>query len=209
LIYSGIGFITSGSDIVRRYEAKQAIKNMIISIILVSSSFYLYNLLIDMNSSLTSWVFTQVDPNFFTVTSNNFGNAILQIIMIIPYVLVLLLTVISLAARWLSVSFGIMFIPIGIFMYFVPFLRSYGKLIVNMSLLMIFFPFIASLILLGSSLLANAPIMQNFSIVFYIVAFLMIDGLFFSLIKFVLSKSAVGEAFDAAKMAVAIGTKFI
>lgn len=208
LLYSGITFITQGDNIVKRYKAKESIKNMVIAIILVSSSFYLYNILIDLNSSLTSYIFANINPDFFTVTSDSFGNVLLQILLILPYVIVLLLTSILLMARYIFVSFGVIFFPIGIFLYFVPFLKSYGKLIINISLLLIFIPFITSIIIYGSSLLVTAPIFENFTILFYIVAFLIVDFSFYLLIKFVLNKSGAGEIANIGESIAAIG-KFI
>jgi hypothetical protein len=209
LLYSGITFIVAGDNLVKRYEAKESIKNMILAIILVSASFYLYELAISLNTSLTTYAFSQINPNFFTVTSDSIANAILQVLMILVYVLVLLLTSIFFIGRWLAVSFGIIFMPIGIFMYFVPFLKNYGKLIINLSLLLIFIPFISSLILLGASMLATAPILNNFSILFYIDSFLIIDFIFYMLIKFVMRKSSVGESFGALKTAIATGVKLL
>ena len=45
LLYSGIIFITDSNNLVKRHKAKESIKNMIIAIILVSASYYLYNIL--------------------------------------------------------------------------------------------------------------------------------------------------------------------
>ncbi|HLC86410.1 MAG TPA: hypothetical protein VJG30_03935 [Candidatus Nanoarchaeia archaeon] len=199
LLYSGSVFILNSEDIVKRHHAKESIKNMIIALVLVSSSFYLYNLLIELNSSLTGYVFSNVSPSFFTVTSDSFGNALLQILMIIPYVLVLIITCIFLLARWVFVSLGVIFFPIGIFLYFVHFLRSYGKLIINLIVMLIFIPFICSIIILGCSLLVTAPIVEHFTIIFYIVSFLLVDLVFLLLIKFIINKSGMGEVYSEIK----------
>lgn len=199
LLYSGIIFITQGDNIVKRHEAKESIKNVVIAIILVASSFYLYNILTDFNASITSYVFTQVNSNFFNVTSTSFGNAVFQIILIIPYVLLIMITLDLLFLRWLLVSLGIIFFPIGIFMYFVPFLRSYGKLILNLLILLIFIPFIISIIILGASTLVNTPMFTNFSIIFMTVSFLLIDFIFYLLVKFVMHKTAGSETVNYSK----------
>ncbi|MBS3162141.1 hypothetical protein J4476_05605 [Candidatus Woesearchaeota archaeon] len=204
LLYSGITLIVSGDDLVKRHKAKENIKNLVIAIVLVSSSFYLYNLMIDLNSSLTSYVFSNVSSEFFTVSSDNFGNALLQIILIVPYIIVLLVTCIMFLARYLFVCLGVIFFPLGILFYFVPFLKSYGKLIINFTILLIFIPFISSIIILGSSVLINAPVVQNFVILFYIVAFLLVDFIFYLLIKFVVNKTGAGELYSGIKTAVMI-----
>ena len=69
---------------------------------------------------------------------------------------------------------------------------------------MIFIPFISSIIILGSSVLINAPVVQNFVILFYIVAFLLVDFIFYLLIKFVVNKTGAGELYSGIKTAVMI-----
>ncbi len=206
MLYSGITFIIHGENIAKRYEAKESMKNMIIALILVASSFYLYQLLADFNTSLTSYIFAQINPAFFTVTSDNIGGAILQIITIVPYILTLFITVLLFLARYLFASFGIIFFPLAIFMYFIPFLRSYGKLLLNIIFVIMFVPFISSIIILGASMLATGEIFGAFSILFYTAAFLIIDFIFFLMIKFVIGASGVGSI---AKTAIAVGKYFI
>ena len=58
-------------------------------------------------------------------------------------------------------------------------------------------------------MLATAPILENFSILFYIDSFLIIDFMFYMLIKFVMRKSSIGDSFGALKTAIATGAKFI
>ena len=205
LLYSGIIFITDSNNIIKRHKAKESIKNMIIAIILVLASYYLYTLLIEFNSTLTSYIFTNINQDFFKLTSNNIINARLQLILIIPYILVLLLTCIMFGIRYLLVSFGIILFPIGIFLYFVPFLRSYGKLIINILILLIFISFISSIILLGSSMLANSEVFNNFSILFYIISFLIVDFSFYLLIKFILNKSGASETVNLSEEIAMLG----
>ena len=205
LMYSGITFITQGDNLSKRYEAKETIKHMIIAIILVASSFYIYGLLTDFNASLTSYIFSQVDPSFFSVTSTSIGNAIFQILLIIPYVFLIMLTLDLLCLRWILVSLGVILFPIGIFFYFVPFLRSYGKLIINLLVMLIFIPFFISIIILGASTLVTTPIFSSLSILFMTVSFLLIDFVFYLLIKFAMSKAAGNEAINYGKLMYGFG----
>jgi len=208
LLYAGIVFITQGDSPVKRWEAKNSIKNMVIVILLVSSSFYLYNLLIGLNSSLTGYIFGSIDSSFFTSASSSISNALLQVVMIIPYVVVVFLTVIFFTTRWIFVSFGIILFPLGIFLYFVPFLKGYGKLIINILILMIFIPFISGIILLGSSVLVNSPIFENFRILFMTTCFMIIDFMIYILIKFIINKSGAGDVIAKVKETVMIIAKF-
>ena len=70
--------------------------------------------------------------------------------------------------------------------------------------LIIFIPFICSIILLGSSVLVTDSLFSNFSILFYITAFLLVDFIFYLLIKFVVNKSGAGEIVNGIKTAAMI-----
>ena len=65
--------------------------------------------------------------------------------------------------------------------------------------MLIFIPFICSIIILGCSLLVTAPIVEHFTIIFYIVSFLLVDLVFLLLIKFIINKSGMGEVYSEIK----------
>ena len=67
---------------------------------------------------------------------------------------------------------------------------------------MIFIPFICSIIIFGCSLLITAPIVEHFTIIFYIVSFLLIDLVFLLLIKFIINKTGMGEIYSGIKTGV-------
>ncbi|MFC1697115.1 hypothetical protein ACFL1H_02180 [Nanoarchaeota archaeon] len=206
LIYAGLNFMVSGYDAEKRERAKQMLQNIIIMVFLIQASYFIYSLLIDLSSLLTAGVINMINPEFFLLTSDNLANLGLELLLTAPYVGCLIISMIFLAGRYLIVSMGIIFFPIGIFFYFIPFLKSYGKLMMEYSLVMIFLPFFLSLILLFSSKLLTIPIFENFKIVLMICAFMSINMIFIIMGVFIVIKSAMAVInSDAGKLAVKVG----
>ncbi len=188
LLYSGFNFILSGYDVVKREKAKEWFRNIIIMIVLVQTSFFIYSLVIDLNSLLTAGVIGLIDQNFFRLTADNIINIGLQFFFTITYVLILFIAAIVLTLRYILVASGVVFIPIGIFLYFIPPLKSYGKALINFFGICIFISFFDSLIFLVCSKLLDVPIFDNYKILIMITAFiianlLMLYFMIFSLFK--------------------------
>jgi hypothetical protein len=199
LIYSGIQFMISGHNVLKREMAKEWLKNTIIMIVMVQASFFIYELIIHLGSVLTTTILTWIDPSFFLLTANNLLNVALEFLLTFTYAITLLFTLLLLGIRYLIVAFGVILFPIGIFCYFIPPLRSYGKLIMNILAMNIFVTFITSVIILGCSMLVTIPAFQNIEILVMICCFSIVNILFFILTKHAIKKSAVGDG--AEKMA--------
>lgn len=145
---------------------------------------------------MTSAVLTLVDEQFFLLTIDNMTNVGLEFLFLSSYVFVLLITLLFLGIRYMVVAFGVIFIPIGIFCYFIPPLKSYGKFILNLLGLNIFITFLASIVILASSLLLEIEIFENIKILVMINCFLIIIWMFILLTKHVISKSSAGDGAD-------------
>jgi len=206
LMYSGFNFMISGYDAVKREKAKEWFRNIFIMMILIQMSYFIYSLVIDMNSLMTSGIINMTDEKFFLLTADNLINLGLQFFLGIFYVLTLIFSVIFLALRYIIVAIGVVFIPIGVFFYFIPPLNSYGRLILNFLGICIFVTFFDSLILLAGSKLVELSIFANFKIVvmisvFSIANFLMFYLMFFSALKsaFKTGESVAGTVASVAK----------
>jgi len=193
IVYSGFLFLFSGHDVVRREMAKEWLKNTIIMIVLIQASFYLYSLFVDLGSKLTTSIMTMVDPHFFMLTADNLQNLGFELLFVLFYALILLITLILLTIRYLVVAFGVLFIPIGIFCYFVPPIKSYGRLILHILGLMIFITFLDAILILACSMLIQLPEFQGIKIIVMITCFLMIDLIFVILIKHIINKTGIEE----------------
>lgn len=187
----GFQFMVSGSNPSKRENAKDNLKNTVLMIVLVQASFFLYRLFVNISSILSSAVFEMIEDNFLLFTLDNLVNVGLQIFFGIVYVFLLLMVLIFLGLRYLAVVTGVVFLPIGIFLYFTPALKNYGKLFIESCLLFVFLPFFQSLILLCSSLLVDIKFFSNFKIFLMISALAMIFAFSLFAIIFVIVKSAV------------------
>jgi hypothetical protein len=199
IIYSGFQFLFSGHNVIRRELAKQWLKNTIIMIVLVQASFYLYKLTIELGSIMSSSIMSLVDPEFFLLTASSLANIGLELLFGMLYALTLLLSILLLGIRYMIVAFGVLFAPIGIFCYFIPPLKTYGRLIINSLLMNIFMTFIASIIILASSMLIDLNVFGNMKILVMINCFSIINIVFIILTIKTIKKSVVGDG--AEKMA--------
>ena len=141
---------------------------------------------------MTAGVIDIIDPKFFLMTLDNGLNFGLQLSLQIPYIMVLLLTIILLGLRYLFAVIGVVFFPFAMFFYFIPPLQSYGKLITNLLLVVIFVPFFDAVMLFGASALLTIPVFAIFKIVLTIVAFAAVNLLMILLILFAVIKAAFG-----------------
>lgn len=200
-VYAGFLFLFSGHDVMRREMAKEWLKNTVIMIVLIQASFYLYGLFIDLGSIMASTILSMVDPHFFMLTADNLTNVGLEFLFILIYALVLIITLLFLTMRYLIVACGVLFLPIGIFCYFIPPLKSYGKLILNLIGMLIFITFIDAIIILACSMLISLPAFQNIKILVMITCFIIIDLLFVMLGKHIISKTSLDEVAGKAMQA--------
>jgi len=190
LVGTGFTFLLAGYNSEKREQAKEWLRNIIIMIILVQSSFFLYQLVIDLSSTMTSAILTLIDPHFFTISASSLNGLAISILLGGLYLLVLLNTFLILIVRYVIVCIGVVFLPLGIFFYFLPSLKQYGSLILNFLGICIFMTAIDAIILIGFSRLANLTIFSNLQIVVVITAFITIDILMMFLLFFAALRSA-------------------
>jgi len=205
LMYVGFKFIISGHSVEMREKAKSDLANILIMIVLVQASFYLYSLIIQIVASVSTVTLNMVEPNFFLLTADNITNIGLELILIIPYLVSILVTLILLTLRYVVVSSGVILFAIGIFMYFIGPLKHYGKLIINFLIVTISITFFYSIIFLASSMLLDVGIFANFKILIMIGAFTLIDVLTIVITLFVIIKSALKVAEPVMKVVSVVG----
>lgn len=189
-LYAGFQFLFSGHNVLKREMAKEWLKNTVIMIVLIQASFYLYKLIIELGAVMTSTILTLVDPHFFLLTADNITNIGLEFLFVFTYVLILLVTTIFLTIRYVTVALGVLLAPIGIFCYFIPPLKSYGRLIIHTLLLNTFITFLAAIIILACSQLITIPLFEHIKILVMITCFSIIDLTFLILAKHVISKTS-------------------
>ncbi len=204
IIYAGFTFIISGYDVHKRENAKEWLRNIIILIVLVQASFFIYQLAVELGSVMTSTTLSLIPSDFFTLTFDNPLNIGLEILFALFYVLTLLLTMVILTIRYVIVAVGVALFPLGIFFYFIKPLRPYGILLLHFLGISIFITFIDAVLLVGFSRLVQVSLFSNIKILVMISAFNLINLLMFFLMFF----SIIKAAFNMGTKIAAVAAKF-
>src|SRR3989338_986984 len=71
LIFAGFNFMISGYSAEKRERAKEWLRNVILMMIFVQASYYLYSILIELSSSMTAGIIDMIDQKFFLLTVDN------------------------------------------------------------------------------------------------------------------------------------------
>ena len=175
LLFAGYQFIISGNDVVKREMAKDWLKNIIFMIVFVQASYILYKILLAMGAGLSEGIMSLINNSFFNITGSSLSELGLQFILSFFYINTLTFTLIMLFIRYLLVSLGIVLFPLGLFLYFIPPLRGYGKLIIEVGLILILLPFFQGLILLIGSMLVQLPLFDDLKIIVMIGVFSLVN----------------------------------
>ncbi len=208
-IFAGFNFLISGYDAVKREKAKSWLRNVIFMIIFVQASFLLYSLIIELGALLTAGVVDLINPDFFLLKADNIGSLGLQLILLIPYIITLVLTILLLGLRYLLVSIGVVLFPFALFFYFIPPLQSYGKMMLNALITLIFMTFFDAIILFGASALTTIGIFKDFQIIITTIAFLTVDIAMVLIMIFVIVKAAFSVLDSDVGRNVARATKYV
>src|SRR3989338_3439036 len=201
ILYSGFSFIISGYDVQKRESAKEWLKNIIIMIILVQASFFIYELCTQVSASMTTATLSLVGSNIFNLANESIANIGLQIVLYLSSIFVLLATSLLLIIRYGIVAVGVVLFPLGIFLYFLLPLRSYGLLILNFLGISMFVTFLDAIILAGFGRLIDIPLFSNMKFLVIMGAFGLVDILMFFLMFFSIIKSAFNVGMKGASIA--------
>jgi len=191
LVYIGLKFMLSGDSPEKREGAKSSLKNIIIMMILIQSSFILYSVLLDLSGALTKTMLDLTGDKFFRLSFDSFSSFALELLLLGVYLVHLVAVILILAMRYIAVSAGVLFFVIGIFFYFIPFLQNFGKFILYTLGSLIFIPFFYSIIFLVSSKIIQINAFREFKILIMIGSLdIIIFGTLFILL-FVLIKATL------------------
>jgi len=141
--------------------------------------------------------------------ADNIGSLGLQLILLIPYIITLVLTILLLGLRYLLVSIGVVLFPFALFFYFIPPLQSYGKMMLNALITLIFMTFFDAIILFGASALTTIGIFKDFQIIITTIAFLTVDIAMVLIMIFVIVKAAFSVLDSDVGRNVARATKYV
>ncbi len=123
----GFKFLYGSYDAVQRKEAKEWFKKAVILIIAVNASLLLYALILNLSSGIALTLWSSEFESLFIIENLN----ALDFLWLGTFGLFLFLAVITLVLRQIVLIAGVMLFPIGIFLYFIPPLKTYGSVITN------------------------------------------------------------------------------
>lgn len=188
-LYAGYMFLTANNNPIKRAHAKELLKNTVLMIVMINGSFYIYGLILNISSIMDNAMLGMIDPHFFLITADNITNIGMEFLFVLAYASTLFWTMLMLALRYIIVSFGVVLFPIGLFCYFIPPLKGYGRFLINMLAIFIFVAFIDLLIILACSMLVEAPVFANLKILVMIICFSIVNYTIWLAIKFALKRS--------------------
>ncbi len=205
LLFIGFRFLVSGYSPEQREKAKKSLANILIMMVLIQISFFLYSLVLEIMASMTAVVYNSIPSDFFLITLDSFSNMGLELTLLLPYVAILVITLIFLTLRYICVGVGVVFFAIGIFFYFIEPLEAYGKLILNYLGVLIALPFFYSIILLASSKFLEIGIFSNLKILVMIGGFGLVNLFTLFLALFVIFKAANAIATPVSQVVSIVG----
>jgi len=209
-IYCGYQFMVSGYDSAKRTQAKSWLQRIVIMILLVNASFFLYNLALDLAASASLSMYNLIDPDFFKIIADDLPSLGLQLIFVGAYALMLVLAVFLLGIRFLIVALGVVLFPIGLFLYFFPPTEAYGKFILYILAGLLLLPFFQSIILVGSAQLMTDQTFTNMNIIVATIAFALVNILTIVVFYLALNQTSKTVAnVDIGKTVVGVGKWFI
>lgn len=194
-MYSGFTFLVSGDSPEKRENAKSTLKKIILMIILVQTSFYIYNIASEVNVSLTKGIFDLISKDAFTLKAKPFGSVVLELVFSFSYMAIMFITSLLLVIRNSLVTIGVVFFPFGIAFYFFEPLKSFGSAILNFLGLNMFVSFFVSIVLLTFSKLMEIDGSTPVQALSLASAFLIVDLLLLYVMIFPILKAALNVMF--------------
>lgn len=191
LLYTGFNFMISGYDAAKRENAKAWLRNIVIMIVLIQASYFIYQLAIDLSSAMTAAGLSLIDPDFFLIDADSVSDIGLAILFSFFYMVTLVISALLLTIRYAFVAIGVVLFPIAIFFYYFPPMRQYGSLILNFLGTAIFVIFFDAILLIGFSKLVDIGIFGDMQVLVLIAAFATINLLMISLMLFSIVKAGL------------------
>ncbi len=198
----GLMFLYYSMTPSKKAIAKEWLKNTFLMIIGVNTSLVLYKTLLELSSAITQFMWISGFENFFQETI--FSNA--GTIMIFAFGLSAFIALLTIFFRYVLLLVGTIAFPIGIFLYYIPPLQNWGKMIFNTIGILLFMQFIDVIIFVASNQtlteLGGETLAQT---LVPTMAFIMIAGINTTLFLYAIIKSAFNATENSNILAFALG----
>jgi len=186
----GFMFLYYSINAEKRAVAKEWLKNAFIMIIGVNLSFWLYKVILELATAMTQYIWIVGFENFFD--GNMYAGAGPFLLMF--YAIGIGLALLTLFIRYVFLLIGVMLFPIGIFLYYIPPLSNWGKMIFNLLGIMLFMQFLDVIVFVAANQVAvDLGGMEGSSMVpafsFLLVGILNVIIIFYAVLKAAFSAS--------------------
>lgn len=197
--FMGLWFLFNSLQPKTRLLFKEVIKKIVLILVGVNVSYYLYKTLLVFNSGLTSSVLSLVSEEFLRLTFDSLVNFSLEIIFGTVYLINLLVLVLLLSVRQVLLNAVVVLLPLIILLYFVPGFSGFAKTIIYSVLVLVFSSFLISIVLVVGSKMSMEATMTSFLIVN--ATLLIVNLLIFYLIALVVLKTLDDSRIDFSAIA--------
>ncbi len=153
LALMGVGtyYIVSSAESEKRAQAKSWIQNILFLIVALSLSFAIFQMILEINQYITSTLYNNALDSM-TIQAT-FSSLIFAFVMSFAFISLAGLTFFTLLLRYIMIPFLLMLFPFAIFLYFLPFTKSWGSFILKFILIIIFMTSIDAVLVMGLSFL--------------------------------------------------------
>lgn len=150
LALMGVGtyYIASAAEPERRVTAKYWIKNIFFAIILLTFSFSIFKMVVELNQYITTSSYSTSFSDLLDIRIV-FSSLIFASVLSVNFVMAAGLTFITLLVRYLMIPILLLLFPIAIFLYCMPFTKQWGEFLLKFTLLIVFMTSIDAVIVLG------------------------------------------------------------
>ncbi len=175
LLYVAVRFIVSGGSAILRERAKQQLQSTLLLIFSVNASYFLYDLGVLLVHYFARGLFVLVNPAFFRFTLD--VSLPLQLVFGSFYLMTLLFTVLVLIIRYVFLGAGVVLLPIGLVLLYLPFSEGYGRWLLNLIGANVIVSIPSMVILVTFSTLLDNPLFRSLKVFLVIAGFLAMNGM--------------------------------
>ncbi len=143
----GLLFLFSSFDSARRATAKEWFKSSIFLVVGVNASFMFYQLFLGLGAAVANYLWVSEFEQLFSNTLLSSFNMILVCV----YSGSALLAFVTLFVRYLVLLLGTVLFPIGIFFYFIPPLKAWGKMLFELLFAAVLMQIVDVIVFIGAS----------------------------------------------------------
>ena len=164
LLIMGLGlfYILRSTDVEGRMAAKRWLQGIFLMVVALTFSFYIFQMLIDINQAIATNLLNQATLDFFNVQAS-IPDFVFAIVILLFFVFSSVMAFFTLLIRYLLLPFLLLLFPFSLFLYFLPISEGFGKFLLKLTCILIFMTSVDALLILGFFTLFGAtdPTLSN------------------------------------------------